>query len=106
MNLEICEKECNICAVIYNGSYLREADLIDKNFRKRIDLPCQKHAYGTSNYWHCLYDKNISRGIEVEKKTGIKLETTLYYKKDKQTKCFHAGKDCPFYAEHFLFDEN
>lgn len=104
MNLEICERECDIEAVIYDKLSYRDATICDKHYHDRADLPCQKGTYRAYDKYRKPDDKP---GIRVEEKEGIELHCmTAYFKNHIQTKCFHVPKDCPFYVEHTIFDEN
>lgn len=111
MNLEICKRKCGIHAIMFHGySASCPADVFDKNFNMKIDLPCQKYAprfYPRTGHAWYDFEGNMLHGITVERKPGIDLKvSSLYFDGEAQTKCFHAGKDCPFYVEHLLFDEN
>lgn len=99
MNLEICNKYCNIEALqVYLCGQI-EIKLVDKNHIDRYDLPCQHYKFDNKK-------KELNPKIRYEPLDNKHYYSSILFDGDKRTKWCKASKSCPYYTEHLIYDEN
>lgn len=99
MNLNVCEKYCNINGVVLYRCGDIDIKLCNKSHQDVWDLPCQKYTFNGKK-------RVLNPKIKFLNHQNKDIRCGAYFPGDETTKHFKVSKSCPYYAEHLIYDEN